>query len=65
MLNFGLRTVQHHPEWSNVWNKVSIDLTTHDRGSSLTGLDIKLATKIGVFAEECGDKNAKRDGGSG
>ena len=35
----------HHPEWSNVWNKVDILLTTHDAGG-LTQRDIALATQI-------------------
>jgi len=35
----------HHPEWSNVWNRVSIDLTTHDAGG-LTALDVTLAQAI-------------------
>ncbi len=35
----------HHPEWSNVWNKVSIELTTHDSGG-LTDLDVALARRI-------------------
>jgi 4a-hydroxytetrahydrobiopterin dehydratase len=35
----------HHPEWSNVYNKVSILLTTHDAGG-LTAKDIGLAQKI-------------------
>ncbi|MEB3300347.1 MAG: 4a-hydroxytetrahydrobiopterin dehydratase [Cyanobacteriota bacterium] len=38
-------TLGHHPEWSNVWNRVSIDLTTHDRGG-LTNLDVTLARQI-------------------
>ena len=49
---------QHHPEWSNVWSRVTIDLTTHDRGSALTMLDVKLAERISVFAVEGGDKLA-------
>lgn len=35
----------HHPEWSNVWNRVEITLSTHDAGG-LTGNDAKLAKSI-------------------
>ncbi|GAA5823596.1 hypothetical protein JCM5353_006317 [Sporobolomyces roseus] len=44
--------LNHHPEWSNVYNKVSITLTTHDQGNSLTALDVKLAERISKIAEE-------------
>lgn len=37
--------LNHHPEWSNVWNRVSIDLTTHDSGG-LSNLDVELAGRI-------------------
>ncbi len=38
-------TMGHHPEWSNVWNKVTIQLTTHDTGG-LSDLDVQLAQRI-------------------
>mgnify|MGYP000002635587 FL=1 len=38
-------TMDHHPEWSNVYNKVEINLVTHSEGG-ITQLDIDLANKI-------------------
>ena len=37
--------MDHHPDWSNAWNKVVIDLTTHSAGG-LTRNDFALAAKI-------------------
>ena len=39
----------HHPEWSNVWNKVDILLSTHSDGG-VTAKDIALARKIDAIA---------------
>ncbi|MCT0254773.1 MULTISPECIES: 4a-hydroxytetrahydrobiopterin dehydratase [unclassified Synechocystis] len=43
-------TLDHHPEWSNVYNRVTIDLTTHDAGG-ITELDVKFATEANSFAD--------------
>jgi len=39
----------HHPDWSNVWNRVVIDLHTHDSGG-VTESDVALAKRIGELA---------------
>ncbi len=36
----------HHPNWSNVWNEVEINLTTHDADNTVTDKDWKLAKDI-------------------
>lgn len=41
--------MDHHPEWSNVYNTVKIDLTTHD-ASGITQKDIDLAGIINGFS---------------
>jgi 4a-hydroxytetrahydrobiopterin dehydratase len=38
--------MDHHPKWTNVYNKVEIWLTTHDAGNIITEKDTKLAAKI-------------------
>jgi 4a-hydroxytetrahydrobiopterin dehydratase len=37
--------MDHHPEWSNVYSRVTIDLTTHEAGG-ISELDFELAKKI-------------------
>jgi 4a-hydroxytetrahydrobiopterin dehydratase len=41
--------MNHHPEWFNVYNKVIVDLTTHDT-QGITNLDFELAKQMDVFA---------------
>ena len=38
--------LDHHPDWSNTYNRVDISLTSHDRGSVVTGLDRTMAAAI-------------------
>lgn len=38
--------LDHHPDWSNSWNRVVIDLVTHDAGGAITDLDLELARAI-------------------
>ncbi len=38
--------MNHHPNWSNTYNKVEISLNTHDAGNTITDRDRKLAAAI-------------------
>lgn len=42
---------QHHPTWTNIYNKVLIQLQTHDTGNTVTSKDIALATSIDQIAQ--------------
>jgi 4a-hydroxytetrahydrobiopterin dehydratase len=46
---FDAEELNHHPDWSNVWNRVTIDLSTHDAGG-ITDLDVELAKRISAVA---------------
>ena len=49
---FHAEKLNHHPNWSNVWNTVEIALSTHDAGNIVTDKDRELATAIDrVFAK--------------
>jgi 4a-hydroxytetrahydrobiopterin dehydratase len=41
--------LNHHPNWSNVWNRVTIDLSTHSAGG-VTEFDVELARRISTIA---------------
>jgi 4a-hydroxytetrahydrobiopterin dehydratase len=48
-----IEAMNHHPEWCNVWNRVTVDLTTHDAGG-ITERDVALARKLDEFAGKLG-----------
>lgn len=43
---FAAEAAGHHPEWTNVYNRVNIRLTTHDAGNTVTAKDRDLAAAI-------------------
>ena len=43
---FEAEAMNHHPEWTNVYNRVVIRLNTHDAGDKVTAKDVALARKI-------------------
>ncbi|MEY4687223.1 MAG: hypothetical protein RIR76_1246 [Verrucomicrobiota bacterium] len=47
---FEAEAVNHHPEWSNVYNRVSVRLTTHDAGGRVTEKDLDLARRFDAVA---------------
>ena len=41
--------IDHHPDWSNAWNKVAVNLSTHS-SNGLTELDMQMAREMDLFA---------------
>lgn len=46
-----IEKMNHHPEWSNVYSRVTVDLTTHDSGG-ITQKDVDLATLLESIAKK-------------
>ncbi len=45
-VGFVAEGMNHHPEWTNVYNTVAIRLNTHDAGGKDTAKDVELARRI-------------------
>ncbi|MBC7381660.1 MAG: 4a-hydroxytetrahydrobiopterin dehydratase [Bacteroidia bacterium] len=43
---FIIEKMNHHPEWTNVYNKIHVSLSTHDAGNTVTDKDHKLAEEL-------------------
>jgi 4a-hydroxytetrahydrobiopterin dehydratase len=48
-----IEKMNHHPEWFNVWNRVTVDLMTHEAGG-ITQKDVALATLLEDLARKLG-----------
>ncbi|MES2727148.1 MAG: 4a-hydroxytetrahydrobiopterin dehydratase [Bacteroidota bacterium] len=44
--SYHIEKMDHHPEWSNVYNKVHVNLSTHDAGNTVTDKDKQLAALL-------------------
>jgi 4a-hydroxytetrahydrobiopterin dehydratase len=42
--------MNHHPEWTNVYNRVAVRLNTHEAGGKITAKDVELAGRMEVVA---------------
>jgi 4a-hydroxytetrahydrobiopterin dehydratase len=49
-VGFEAEAMDHHPDWTNVYNRVAIRLNTHDAGGKVTAKDVELAKKIEMLA---------------
>jgi len=52
--------LNHHPEWSNIYNRIDVTLSTHDAGG-LTTNDITMAKKMNTFEKRIKESDICRD----
>ncbi len=50
-VGFEAEARDHHPEWTNVYNRVAIRLNTHSAGGKVTATDVELAEAIEAVAK--------------
>ncbi len=46
-----IQRLNHHPEWTNVYDQVRVRLTTHDAGDRITSADVELAKILDWVAQ--------------
>jgi 4a-hydroxytetrahydrobiopterin dehydratase len=51
-VGFEAEAINHHPDWTNVYNRVSIRLCTHEAGGRVTAKDVELARRIEAVIRE-------------
>ena len=54
------QSIGHHPEWLNVYNRLTVDLTTHDAGG-ISAKDFELATKLNALYPQAAVENELRE----
>jgi len=45
-VSYEAEALNHHPDWTNVYHRVTVRLRTHDAGGKVTGKDVELAARI-------------------
>jgi len=45
-VGFEAEAMDHHPDWTNIYNRVAVRLNTHDAGGKVTAKDVALAKKM-------------------
>lgn len=45
-VGFEAEAMNHHPDWTNVYNRVKVKLNTHDAGGKVTAKDVELAKRM-------------------
>lgn len=49
-VGFEAEALNHHPEWTNCYNRVEVRLSTHDAGGKVTAKDVELAQRMEAAA---------------